>query len=484
MLLHIIRKEILEHLMSLRFAIACVLCFIVILASLFVRGQEYLLTMSDYREDAVGQRERVKSLDHPWQIVWRGLTVHQTPNPLKVFVRGVEEGNRISVTIDSHRPPQFVMEETRSPLMLLFPAMDLPNFVGVIMSLMAIVFGYNAICGEKEQGTLRLMLSYSVPRDRVLLGKMIGGYVTLVIPFILSVIGGTMIVLVHPNIDLSSLEWLKLGTVCALALVYIAAMYCLAVWVSCMTARSATSVMVLVTLWMLLVLAVPNLSPHVARVFAPTRNPHEVELARQVARQEVWKVEVEDKMEAYDRANGFGERWWESVDRSKWKGGRERGELRRLYENRLEKTGSLKRLESYERLDENFSRELNSQVNVSRWISRISPFSCFVSIATELTDTGILGKKRFLDQIKAHQKALCVYGYDEWLALRQYTIDNEGKRERWSKLRKKPVPVFSYVPPAGSEYFREVALDAGILVGMTLLFFMLSYLTFLRYDVR
>ena len=60
MLLHIIRKEVLEHLMSLRFAIACVLCFIVILASLFVRGQEYLLTVGDYREDVVAQRERVE----------------------------------------------------------------------------------------------------------------------------------------------------------------------------------------------------------------------------------------------------------------------------------------------------------------------------------------------------------------------------------------------------------------------------------------
>ena len=46
----------------------------------------------------------------------------------------------------------------------------------LIFWLLAIVFGYDAICGEKERGTLRLMLSCSVPRDTVLLAKWIGGF--------------------------------------------------------------------------------------------------------------------------------------------------------------------------------------------------------------------------------------------------------------------------------------------------------------------
>ena len=94
MLLRIIGKEILEHLMSLRFAIACVLCFTVILASLFVRGEEYMLVAGDYREESVALKYDMEKMDHPWMIVWRGITVNQAPNPLKVFVRGVEEGRQ------------------------------------------------------------------------------------------------------------------------------------------------------------------------------------------------------------------------------------------------------------------------------------------------------------------------------------------------------------------------------------------------------
>ena len=68
--------------------------------------------------------------------------------------------------------------------------------------------------------------------------------------------------------------------------------------------------------------------------------------------------------------------------------------------------------------------------------------------------------------------------------LTEYEVENEGKRARWSEIRTKPVPVFKYEPPAGTAYIREIILDVVILAGVTLLFFMLSYMTFLRYDVR
>ena len=485
MLIRIIHKEILEHLMSLRFAIACVLCFVVILASLFVRGQEYDIVQDDYREDMVELRKELKDLDHPWRVVWRGLNVYRPPNALKIFVRGVEEGNGLSVRVNSHQPPRIIGAEMRSPLMLLFPAMDLVNFVGIIMSLLAVVFAYDAVCGEKERGTLRLMLSYSIPRDRVLLGKWIGGYVALVIPFLLAIVCGAAVVLVQPEIDLTAAQWRKLAAVCAVALLYVASVYSLALWVSCLTRRAATSVMVLVTVWLVLVLAVPNLSPHVARALLPTTNPLEVELTRAEARREIWDREVEEKMDAYDEANGFGERWWEGINWDKWEGERERGVKRRLFELNVERAGHLARLDRYARLDADFQRQLDTQVGLSRAISRLSPFSCFAGFATEVTDTGVTGKRHFLDRVREHQLVLCKYGHDEWRAMTQYEMDHMGERgERWNRRRVQPIPVFAYKPPVANTYRTGAIIDIGILAGSALVFFLLSFVTFLRYDVR
>jgi ABC-type transport system involved in multi-copper enzyme maturation permease subunit len=483
MLRHIIRKEILEHMMSLRFAIACVLCFTVILASLFVRGQEYRIAAGDYREESVTLRNEIENMRYPGQIVWSGIKLLQAPNPLSVFVRGVEDSNGLSVRVNADQPPQLVTSEQRDPLIFLFPAMDLVNFVGIIMSLLAIVFGYDAICGEKERGTLRLMLSYSVPRDRLLLAKWIGGYVALVIPFLLAVFSGAAIVLAQPDVSLTSGEWVRLGAVCGLALLYIAAMYWMAIWVSCLTQRSATSALVLATIWMVLVLAVPNLSPYIARALRPTSNPLELEVTRAAARLDIGRRELQDKMDAYDAAHGFGKNWRADLNMDN-EDTRKRVALRTLEWNKCMKTAAVARLDAYERLDEAFQSELDSQISLTRWISRLSPFSCFAMFASEITDTGVLGKSRFLSQIRGYQRPLTEYAFDEMRAFQEQQAQNKGKWVPWSEIRKKPIPLFTYVPAAGMDYLRSVAVDAGIIVGLGVLFFMLSHVAFLRYDVR
>jgi ABC-type transport system involved in multi-copper enzyme maturation permease subunit len=483
MLLRIIRKEILEHMLSLRFAIACVLCFTVILASLFVRGAEYVIVGADYREESVAQKYEMEKLEHPWIIVWRGITVAQSPTPLKVFVRGTDEGNGISVRLNATQPPQLQTADERDPLTQLFQSMDLVNFVGIIMSLLAIVFGYDAICGEKERGTLRLMLSYSIPRDRLLLAKWIGGYVSLVIPFLLAMLAGAAIVMVQSEFTLTDVQWAKLAAVMGLALLFIAAMQWMAIWVSCLTGKQATSVLVLATIWLVLVMAIPNLSPYMARALRPTRNPLEIEISRGEVRRDIWNREVTEKMKAYDEANDFGEKWWEKVNWNDWQD-RERVERRRVQELKYEQVACLARQDACARLDETFQRELDSQVALSRWINRISPFSCFAMFASEITDTGVVGKQRFLDQIKTYQRDLSIYAFDEWIAWNQYRIDHKGEGKPWQEIRKKPVPLFVYTPPAGTDYLREVVLDAGLIAGMAVLFFMLSYMAFIRYDVR
>ena len=164
MLGQLVRKELLEHLMGLRFAIACVLCFIVVLSSLFVRCRDHAQMLDDHAENRTIEEARRKTIRHPHYLVEEGVTIHKAPAPLGIFVRGSGEA-ATAVRITGRDEAQVVAGEVENPPELLFPSMDVIAFVGIIMSLLAVVFGYDAICGEKERGTLRLVLSYSVPRD-------------------------------------------------------------------------------------------------------------------------------------------------------------------------------------------------------------------------------------------------------------------------------------------------------------------------------
>ena len=58
-------------------------------------------------------------------------------------------------------------------------------------SLLAVLFAFDAICGEKERGTLKVMLSNAVPRDLIILSKGIGGYLCLIVPFLVALLAGT-----------------------------------------------------------------------------------------------------------------------------------------------------------------------------------------------------------------------------------------------------------------------------------------------------
>lgn len=484
MLGHLIKKEVLEHLMSLRFAIACVLCLIVILCSLFVRCRDYGQSLDDYHQESAAEKQKIERTRRPWHMVWGGVTVHRKPNPLKVFVRGMDDAYGGAVRVMSQDPVRPVVRGMQNTSVLLFPSMDLIAFVGMIMSLMAVVFGYDAVCGEKERGTLRLMLSYSVPRHTVLLSKWIGGYVTLIVPFLLTVVIGAVIVLVQKDIALDAGQWRRLAAIVGCALLYVAVMYTLAICVSAFTARAATSAMILLSLWVILVLAVPNLSPYVAQVIRPVAGTQQLDDARRTASEAMWNELVKERMAKYDKEHGFGKRWWES-----WKWGdpaqAKKANIRWRYHTECRREAHLRRMDEYEKIEQRYAGEMNAQTALSRWIGRTSPFTCFALAGTELAGAGLLGEGRFRRQTKAYQRKLCEYAHDEWLAFIDGMIDEKLRwGNRWPDYRVDPIPYFHYVRPAASEYGRIVAVDIGLLAGAVLVLFMLTYGAFLRYDVR
>lgn len=484
MLREIIKKEVLDHMMGLRFSIACVLCFIVIVCSLFVRQQDFVRTVAIYNENSSVNRSERDQVDHPWRLVWLGIKLDQPPNPLKIFVRGIEDQNGYSVDLNCQQPIYLETAEIDNPLLPLFPSTDLMTFVGIIMSLLAVIFAYDTVSGEKERGTLRLMLSYSVPRDIVLLGKWIGGYVTLVIPFIIAVVAAAAIVLAQSNVLFMQAQWLQFMAVCLLSLLYIAVVYSAAIWISCLTSRSSTSIMLLVTLWLVFVLAIPNLSPYLAQAWKDAGSSQEMESERSETARQAWEDTVTKDMTRYDNAHGIDQAWWRNLQRGNWASEKVVVE-RTVFELDRQRSALIARLKMYRSVEEKYTRLLDAQISLSQWISRLSPFSCYAMAATELTDTGIHGKRRFMEQLEAHQIRLCEYSFSEWIPLEQYRLDHDGESPpSWTDNRAAPPPEFVYARPAGSDYLKVVAIDIGILSGMLVVFFMMSYLSFLKYDVR
>jgi ABC-type transport system involved in multi-copper enzyme maturation permease subunit len=485
MLKEIIRKEMLEHLLGMRFAIACILCLLVVLTSLFVRGLDYTQNLDDYHQNTVMDREAREAMREPWEVIWRNNRINLKPNPMKIFIQGISEQNGGSVTISGNGAPQLVVQDIENTSVPLFPFVDMVFFVGIILSLMAIIFGYNAVSGEKEAGTLRLLLSYSIPRDRVLLGKWLGGYLTLILPFLITVLGMAAIVLMQRSIDLSLTHWIRLMVFVLLSLLYLAAFYSLSLWISSITRKASTSIIVLVSLWVVLVLALPNLSPYLANLLGRSGSLMDINKAQIDINQELWNVKREAQVAAYDKENGFKPGWEKNFDRYDpvW---RPKWQMRQIAVIGIDREIHMESLREFEKLDKKNNNDIDERLQRGKWISRLSPFSCLAYSAVELAGEGIEEERRVFQQVNAFKKLYIGYGYDEDEKRHRYflSISKEKRRgDPWASMRA-PFPQFNYQPAAVGAYVRPVLLDAGLLACFTILFFFLAFSAFLRYDVR
>jgi ABC-type Na+ efflux pump permease subunit len=71
-----------------------------------------------------------------------------------------------------------------------FGKLDFVFIIQMVASLIVLLFASDLIAGEKEMGTLRAILSNSVPRHTILLGKLAGGFLTVWIPFVTTFVLG------------------------------------------------------------------------------------------------------------------------------------------------------------------------------------------------------------------------------------------------------------------------------------------------------
>ncbi len=408
MLNSIIRKEILSNLLSYKFSIIIILSTILILVSIFVMYRDYCLDLENY------EILRMKS---------EGPVVVIPPTPLGVFAKGLDENLCRSYGVGlSGQISVSSKQQSVNDLFKLFTAPDLLYVIKVILSLCAMLFAFDIICGEKEIGTLRQSLSSSLKRPILIIGKWIGGFSSFILPFFIAVLLGTIFVTLSPMVDMNAQNWVKLGLFLLSSVIYLAVFFSLGLLISCLTHRSSTSLVISLFVWTILVFLIPNLGNILARQFVEIPTVQQLELKREQS----WTKNRFEKRRA---------------DRSEHK----EMDSRMKAEN--------------DKLTEDYRNRFNRLVKVSQNITRFSPAAAFTFLATDIMGTGMLEERKL-------RKAVLEYLKDG--------DDDEGDS-----------PVFSYRRSSIREVLGPEGLSSClILILFNILFFTGAYVVFLRYDVR
>lgn len=463
----IIKREILEHLQSLQFIILIVLSILLFSMNGWITVQKHRERMNRYTEGVTGTARRPST---------RGTSLHMRPSPLVLLADG---GSK-------HQPPGYNLQPkgrlTPMPTglknfkMPFVPELDWAFIVKVIFSLYALLLAFRGISGEKEVGTLRLVLSYTIRRNQVLLAKYLSILITIGFPLVLGGLVSLAIVSIFLPEALSLMLIPRIGLMLLLTFFYLSVFVLLGLFVSSMVGRSSVVLLILLAGWILFVIVVPNLSGILSDKL--TDVPSEYQTAKQVS--SVLKEQVWGRIEKVRERVKSGELTTEEAikaesDRAFEEGQKDVRNHYAVYENAMKR-----------------------RANMARTLSRLSPTALFQFASESLADTGPRREERFLRDAQAYstiydnyilEKVGKLVGVSHWSFSSSMTVN--GKHIHISSPYPEEYqgdmsdfPRFTESSPNLAYNVQQAALDLAGLAIWNLVLTMLAFWAISRCDVR
>ena len=266
MLVTLIRRELLDNLMTFRFAAAVFITLLLVVANTVVLIRDYERRLADY-DTAVKTHQRQLQERQTYSAI--NLMLDRPPNPLSLFNVGLDKqlGNQVEI-YHGFIPTLWdaVRHGSDSSMMAIFSSIDIVFIFQVVLSLLALIFAHDALAGEHEQGTLRLVLTHFVRRGHILLAKYISAMLCLLVPLIMSLLFGVILLTTSTSISLSADDFLRIGGIVFASVAYLSVFYLIGLLISAMTRRTSTALMLSMFMWGFLVLVYPNV---ILAAFAP-----------------------------------------------------------------------------------------------------------------------------------------------------------------------------------------------------------------------
>jgi len=481
MLRTVIRKELLEHLVSYRFPLFLVICLALVPTSVYVNHVDYAKRISDHNEQ-VRLANSELGASRMWEIHMGTIPIKgfRPPSPLSVFATGFESS---LPRYYEFLAGGFKAGETSigdESILSVSGRFDFLFIVQTILSLMVLLLASDLVSGEKELGTLRGVLSNSVPRHTLLVGKLLGGFTSVWLPFAIAFLL-SVIVLAVTSFPLSDPAIaLRVIALLIAASVFMFTYLTLGLMVSTGTSRARTSLVAILLVWILLQLVIPKACDMAASVLYPIRTETVVSMQKSLIAktldEEKAKILGKEYVTIFGEATRFTTDLPPGPSLDRWNAFK--SETDRAYRER--KAAQLGQI------DDVYRNERRTQRSIAGNLSLISPGAAFTRLVTDLCGTGEIDKARYVEAVRAHQQTLDEVLYSHvsktTLILPGGGSGSSSSIDKFVDLQS--LPAFSFRIASPGEAF---AGNPGSLISIVFWLiapFAVSYVRFLRYDVR
>ncbi len=484
----LIEKELKNILLSPKFAATFLVCSVLILTSIYIGIQEYHNAVAQYEANQQIARQDIEQASN-WMRV-RNIA-HRVPSPMQVFVSGLHfDVGRLSGISDFQDVKLVRSPYSDETLFAIFRFIDFTFIVQVVLSLFAILFTYDAINGERENGTLKLAFANSVPRASYLLSKFTGIWLGLIVPLLIPILIGLFLVLVM-NVPISGGDWVSIGSFLGLSILYVTFFIVIGLLVSSLTRKSALSFLLLLVVWIGGVLILPRMSVMAAGQIIPVESIAQMEAKQEAYRKARWD----------EHSEKLSELWRERMQEMEGMTDEERQAYRDEKEwEWLEESDALRKqtqqdiTDNNRKLIEEAMNRKKMQERLAFNLARISPAASFRLAAMNLAGTDIDMKTRYEESMRRYRDTFTDYVQQKQAeagntgGIRIEMDSNSGLKINFGRddqsLDTSDMP--EYTPPvvtAGMALSSSV-VDFGLLGIFILVLFGATFTAFLRYDMR
>ena len=479
--------------MTFKFAMGTMLCMILIAIFVPILGKAYQERLKTYNENIAYNEAELHKVT-----VYKNITptIYRRPSVLAVFSEGLAKQLGSSATIEYDEIPE-ISGAAANHYLSIFSVFDVSLIFKIVISVLALLLAYDAISGERERGTLRLVLSNNAARYQVLLGKLLAGLLVLVVDVTIAFGLGVVILLCFPMVDLTGSDWIRIGLMYLSSLVFIMTMYNLGLLFSSLARRSALSLVLALFVWIIFVVVIPNLSVYLAtqiRSVEPEekineqitslRKQSQMEFAKELQRSGKSYMSGYNERSDVPGAGGFGHGYVRS--------GTKAFIHNELIEYSIGVPIQIKYANQYSEIKDVYLRNLFEQTRLADNLSRISPISLYGNIMSALAGTDMASFQHFINTVKPYRNDIVEYmrsrtdNFSKTIFFTPCTeeeIETRPKGDTAAPLELSDLPRFTYSSDIVGTLLR-IAPDLAFLILGNILFFAVAFAAFAGYDVR
>ena len=486
MILHIIQREFFDHLNSLRFALTTLILSVLMVTNAFVHLQTYPERVRKYSENVTNSHNELKSRTQLYRLLQDGPgKLYKRPSSLAFIADGGEAfmpghaaekwGNWVRTL------PGIKLE---SIWWLEYPAVN-PNAKNIrpkattidwtfiiiyLLSFIPLLFTFDALSGERERGTLRLCLANSISRPTLLVGKFLGTFITVLLPFYSAVLLNLAVISTDNWTQLATADWGRLGLIMLIASCYVGIFIAIGLMISAGTRDTRVSLVVLLLIWVSGVVFMPStLGTLATKWMSPIQTVHQLQTTKEAAKEQL--------------DTDFYSRFFAIKEKQLKQGGED-------MMNKMSDEGlhlAAERVNKEVNLLEQFNREhlgaQIAQVQRARYITRFSPAAIVQYALESMAGTGLNRHLQFLEGVHLHIRQFRNF-VTETDSADTESLHILGVPEGMSKKPISPQALPSFADKITfRDTFNAAIVDMLLLVLLFGVFLLGAFLVFIRSDV-